>query len=273
MGSRQRRDWNHRDGSATGRGRPLAALLLGLLLCNGAAAAELRIAVAANFKQTAEEICRAFSAGHPVRCLVSSGASGLLYGKIAQGAPFDVFLSADRERPERLEREGLAVPGSRFTYALGRLVFWRPGRRVGTDLAAALADDSLQSLAIANPRSAPYGAAALEVLRATGIDAAKRYRLVQGESVGQAFQFIASGAADAGFVSAAQLLQYQSKTGRTLEGELLAVESSLHGPIEQQAVLLRVGANDPVAQAFLRYLESPPAMALIEAAGYSVPVP
>jgi molybdate transport system substrate-binding protein len=273
MDSRRRRGANHQDGSAVGRGWPLAALLLGLLLGDGVAAAELRIAVAANFKQTAGELCQAFSVEHPVRCLVSSGASGLLYGKIAQGAPFDVFLSADRERPERLEREGLAVPGSRFTYALGQLVFWRPGRRVGADLATEIADDSLHSLAIANPRSAPYGTAALEVLRAHGIDAAQRYRLVRGESVAQAFQFIASGAADAGFVSSAQLLQYQRNTGRTLEGERLAVDPSLHRPIEQQAVLLRDAATDPVAQAFLRYLKSPPALALIEAAGYSVPVP
>ncbi|HSQ70120.1 MAG TPA: molybdate ABC transporter substrate-binding protein [Steroidobacteraceae bacterium] len=273
MGSRRRRGGNHQHGSAIGRVWPLAALLLALLPGIGVAADELRIAVAANFKQTAEALCRSFSVEHPVRCVVSSGASGLLYAKIAQGAPFDVLLSADRERPERLEREGLAVAGSRFTYALGQLVFWHPGRRVGADLGAALADERLQSLAIANPRSAPYGAAALEVLRAYGIDAATQYRLVQGESVAQAFQFIASGAADAGFVSAAQLFQYQSNTGRTLEGELLPVDATLHAPIEQQAVLLRDGATDPVAQAFLRYLQSPPALALIEAAGYSTPVP
>ena len=272
MGSRRRRDGNHQRGPAIGRVWPLAALLLGLALGDGVAAAELRVAVAANFKQTAEDLCRAYTAGRPVRCVVSSGASGLLYGKIAQGAPFDVFLSADRERPERLEREGLAVQGSRFTYALGRLVFWRPGRRVGADLGAVLADDGLRSLAIANPRSAPYGAAALEVLHASGIDAATRYRLVQGESVAQAFQFIASGAADAGFVSGAQLLQYQRNTGRTPQGELLPVDASLHSPIEQQAVLLRDGATDPVAQGFLRYLQSPPALALIEAAGYATPV-
>lgn len=273
MGNWRGRGRNREKGWGVGRGWPLAALLLGLALGDGVAAAELRIAVAANFKQTAEDLCRSFSVEQPVRCVVSSGASGLLYGKIAQGAPFDVFLSADRERPERLEREGLAVPGSRFTYALGRLVFWRPGSRVGTDLGAALAEDSLRSLAIANPRSAPYGAAALEVLRANGIDAAEKYRLVQGESVAQAFQFIASGAADAGFVSVAQQLQYERNTGRKLQGEAMMVDPSLHRPIEQQAVLLRNGTTDPSGQAFLRYLKSPQALALIEAAGYSVPVP
>jgi molybdate transport system substrate-binding protein len=232
---------------------------------------DVRVAVAANFKQTADALCDAYFATRPGRCVITAGASGLLYAKAAQGAPFDVFLSADRARAEQLESAGLAVPGSRFTYAIGRLVLWRPGRPPGRDLSAVLADPALRTLAIANPGAAPYGAAALESLRALDIDPQGRYRVVQGESVAQAFQFVATGAADAGFVALSQVLEYGSRSGRSLDAEVLEVDPRLHAPIEQQAVLLAVAAEDAVAAGLLQFMRTDAARRIIAAAGYSNP--
>ena len=256
----------------------LAAALAGLLcLLSGLAAradgdaAILRVAVAANFRQAADRLCDAHFAGRDGRCVITAGASGLLYAKIVQGAPFDVFLSADSSRASALEAGGHAVPGSRFTYAVGRLVLWRPGRRAEADLSAALADPDLRTLAIANPATAPYGAAALETLRRLGIEAKTRYRIVQGESIAQAFQFVASGAAEAGFVAASQVLEYARNSGRSLDPEVIVVDASLHAPIEQQAVLLARASSMAEARSFLEYLRTPAARRIIEAAGYASP--
>ena len=231
----------------------------------------LRVAVASNFRQAADQLCDAYFVGRNGRCVITAGASGLLHAKIVQGAPFDVFLSADSSRARALESGGQAVPGSRFTYAVGRLVLWRPDRRADADLGAALADPDLRTLAIANPATAPYGVAALETLRRLGIEAKTRYRIVQGESIAQAFQFVASGAADAGFVAASQVLEYARSSGRSLDREVIVVDASLHAPIEQQAVLLERAASMAVARSFLEYLRSPAARRLIEAAGYASP--
>jgi molybdate transport system substrate-binding protein len=229
--------------------------------------------VAANFRQAAGQLCDAYFAGRAGRCVITAGASGLLYAKIVQGAPFDVFLSADASRPSALESGGYAVRGSRFTYAVGRLVLWRPGREAGADLGSALADPDLRTLAIANPATAPYGAAALETLQRLGIDAKARYRIVQGESIAQAFQFVASGAAEAGFVSASQVIEFARSSGRSLDAEVIVVDASWHAPIEQQAVLLAGASSMPEARSFLAYLRTPAARRIIEAAGYSSPRP
>lgn len=256
----------------------LAAGLAGLLClttCLTARAAGdasiLRVAVAANFRQAADQLCDAYFAGRAGRCAITAGASGLLYAKVVQGAPFDVFLSADSSRASALESGGHAVPGSRFTYAIGRLVLWRPGRKAGADLGAALADPGVRTLAIANPATAPYGVAALETLRRLDIDAKTRFRLVQGESIAQAFQFVASGAADAGFVALSQVLEYERSSGRSLDPEVIAVDPSLHAPIEQQAVLLERASATAEARSFLEYLRSPAARRIIEALGYASP--
>jgi molybdate transport system substrate-binding protein len=232
---------------------------------------EVRVAVATNFKQTLETICDAFHRRHGGRCIVSAGASGLLFAKLFQGAPFDVFLSADVARAERLESARRAVPGTRFTYAVGQLAFWRPGRPVGPDLRAALADGKLRTIAIAHPDSAPYGAAALETLRSLGIDVDERFEVVRGESVGQAFQFVASGAADAGFVAYSQVLEYEAASARSIRPEVVVVDPELHGPIEQQAVLLDAARDRDSAREFLRFLQSPDARRIIVAAGYAAP--
>ena len=232
---------------------------------------ELRVAVAANFSQTAERLCRAFFAGRPGRCVLTPGASGLLASQVAQGAPFDVFLSADRARAQRLEVEGLAVPGTRFSYAIGRLVLWAPAHTGSADLKTILSGGSVRTLAIANPASAPYGTAALETLRALGIDPAGRLRIVQGENVAQTLQFVASGAADAGFVAMSQVLEYEASSGTSIAQQVVEVDPSLHAPIEQQAVLLTKAASNDDARDLLDFLRSDAAGRIIQAAGYALP--
>ena len=231
----------------------------------------LRIAVASSFSQTAERLCRAFFTGRSGRCVLTPGASGLLASQIAQGAPFDVLLSADRRRAERLEAEGLAASGSRFTYAIGRLVLWAPGHGAGEDLRAILSSGSVRTLAIANPGSAPYGSAALETLRALGIDPKGRLRIVKGENAAQAFQFVASGAADAGFVALSQVMDYEATSGTSITHEVFAVDPALHAPIEQQAILVRRASPSPIAREWLEFLRSDTAGRIIVAAGYALP--
>jgi molybdate transport system substrate-binding protein len=229
------------------------------------------VGVASNFLQTADRICRAYFTGRPGRCVLTPGASGLLASQIAQGAPFDVFLSGDLRRAQRLEVEGLAVLGSRRTYAIGRLVLWVPGRAGNGGLREALAGEGISTLAIAKPLAAPYGEAALETLRALGVRTEGRYRIVQAESVAQAFQFVASGAADAGFVAYAQVLQYEAATGRSVAHEVVHVDPGLHQPIEQQAVLLASAAANDEARALLEFLGSDPARRIIAESGYLLP--
>jgi molybdate transport system substrate-binding protein len=242
------------------------ALLIGLLAGVPAAtlAAEtVRIAVASNFATLARQLATDFEADHPYRVVLSVGATGKHYAQIVNGAPFDVFLAADSARPERLEREGRSVPGSRFVYAVGELVAWAP-RLPGLEFPAALLDDSADRIAIANPRLAPYGRAAQEVLQALGAWDALRPKIVRGENVGQALQFVHSGNADVGLVAHAQL--------RALDGSATGshwvVPRHLYSPIEQQAVLLR---DHAAPRAFLAYLRSDEARALIRAGGYRTP--
>ncbi len=257
------------------RWMPLTALVVlacaAFVVRAAAVSRELKVAVAANFKPTLEQLCTAFFAGRAGRCVVTSGASGLIYAKLAQGAPFDLFLSADRARAERLEQDGLAVRGTRFTYAIGQLVLWHPGGAAGTDLRTALADPRIRSLAIASPATAPYGAAAVETLRALGLATDGRYRVVQGESVAQTFQFVASGAADAGFVALAQVIEAPPALRGRIEREVTPVDASLHSAIEQQAVVLRAAADRETARALLEFMRTAEGRRIIEAAGYRVP--
>jgi molybdate transport system substrate-binding protein len=252
-----------------------ALVLLGVAHGRAAWAAaspgDLRVAVASSFSQTAERLCRAFFTGRPGRCVLTPGASGLLASQVAQGAPFDVFLSADRKRAERLEVEGLAVAGSRFTYATGRLVLWAPAHASVEDLKTILSSVSVRVVAIANPASAPYGAAALETLHTLGIDAAGQSRIVQGANAAQAFQFVERGAADAGFVAMSQVLEYEASSGTSIAHEIVAVDPALHAPIEQQAVLLVGAASNATARDLLEFLRSDTAGRIIAAAGYDVP--
>ncbi|WP_242521758.1 molybdate ABC transporter substrate-binding protein [Motiliproteus sp. SC1-56] len=221
-------------------------------------AAETRVAVASNFTTTAKALAADFErrTGHRVR--ISFGSTGKLYTQIYNGAPFDVFLAADAARPARAEREGLAVPGTRFTYARGKLALW------STDDAPEqrLRQGAYQRLAIANPKTAPYGAAATRLLEQLGL-AALRDRLVMGENIAQTYQFVATGNADLGLIAVSQL-------DRARPGHHWLVPESLYPPIPQQAVLLKQGERSRAARAFLDYLDQPPAQAIIAGYGYGV---
>lgn len=241
-------------------------LSLVLLLAGGASpafAAEVRVAVAANFTEPAREIGAAFAAATGHRAIFSFGASGQFYAEIRQGAPFEIFLSADRERPQKAEADGLTVPGSRFTYAVGRLVLYSRAPALVDPGGQVLRRQAFAKLAIADPVTAPYGAAAVQTLQHLGLYTALKQKLVRGSSIAQAYQFVSTGAAELGFVALSQVIGQNG-------GSRWLVPARFHDPIEQQAVLLRTGANDPAARAFLHFLKSPRAVAIIRRYGYEV---
>jgi molybdate transport system substrate-binding protein len=228
------------------------------------AADEIRVAVASNFRQTMDALASRFQADTGHQVTVIAGSTGKHYSQIVNGAPFDAFFSADVERPLRLEREGRIIPGSRITYALGGIVLWSPKADLVDEDGAILLTGAFNHLAIANPLLAPYGAAARQVLEALGVWERLRSKLVRGENIGQAFQFVVSGNADLGFVSRAQL----TIAGRSGEGSAWEPPQALYRPIEQQAVLLRDTAT---GRAFMEDVQSVGARALIRAYGYDVP--
>lgn len=223
-------------------------------------AAEIRVAVASNFIAAAQELAQQFEreSGHRVK--LSFGSTGKHYAQILHGAPFDLFLAADVLRPQHLEQEGRIVPDSRFTYALGQLVLWSPTQGMVDPQGAVLKRGDFRYLAIANPKLAPYGRAAKEVIEALGMQQQLVGRMVRGESVGQAFQFVKSGNAALGLVAYAQVQRQQ--------GSLWQIPESLYTPIEQQAVLL---TTRPTATAFVEYLRSEAALEIIRAYGYRTP--
>ncbi len=227
-----------------------------------ARAGEVHVAVATNFAKAARALGAAFTAETGHRAVLSDGSTGKLYAQIVSGAPFQVFLAADVERPRRLEAEGRAVAGTRFAYAFGRLVLWSPdpARITGE---TALTSDDFRYLAIANPELAPYGAAARELLQQLDLWDRLQRRIVRGEDIGQAFQFVATGNAELGLVALSQV------SGRG--GSQWIVPPDRYAPIEQQAVLLEPGRDDPAAHAFLEFLRGDAARAQIERAGYGVP--
>lgn len=235
-----------------------------------AAQEPVRVAVAANFKQTMDRLAAEFvKQTGELAPLVTSGASGLLYSQIAQGAPFDVFFSADQERPARLEQDGLIVPGSRYTYAVGRLVVWRPGRAWSGTLEQALKAPGVKVVSIANPAVAPYGVAAQQVLDRLGLWASPPFRIVQGESLGQAFQFVATGNAQLGFIALSQVKEATSPARAGIATEVLEVDPKLYAPIAQDAVRLKRSAGNAAVARFLDFVRSPEGRAMIAAAGYA----
>ena len=240
----------------------IATLGLAALLCGApAAAAEIRVAVATNFTAAMAALVERFEAHGAHEVLVSFGSTGNHYAQIKNGAPFDAFFSADVERPRLLEQEGVAVAGSRFLYAVGRLALW--SSRVGyvDGDGRVLETGDFRHLAIANPELAPYGAAARDVLTARGVWDSVQPRLVRGQDIGQAYSFVATGNAELGFVAYAQIKKPDGKA----TGSYWLVPESLHQPIEQQAVLLR---DTPAARAFLEFVQSEEARAIIRDYGY-----
>ena len=229
-----------------------------------ASAEEALIAVAANFAEALAEVERAFEGAGRHRLRVAVGSTGKLYAQILHGAPFDILLAADQERPILLERAGLAVRGSRRTYAVGRLALWSADpERIQGDVPTLLADGSFRRLAMANPALAPYGVAAREVLQGFGLYAALREKIVTAENIGQTYAMVATGNAEIGFVAA-------SAPRATGEGSRWDVPSDLHAPIRQDAALLARAANNVAAQEFLDFLHGKRAGAIISAFGYGV---
>jgi molybdate transport system substrate-binding protein len=247
--------------------RPVRIFAVGLvaaLLQLGASAStanEIRVAVASNFAATMEEIAGRFEkiSGHEVT--VVAGSTGKHYAQIRNGAPFHAFFAADAERPKRLEAEGMALPGSRFIYAVGKLVLWSPKADYVDPAGTILEHGDFRHLAVANPMLAPYGRAAREVLAKRGRWQALQHRMVRGENVSQAFQFVKSGNAELGFVARSQI----HRQGRATTGSWWEIPDALYTPIEQQAVLLQ---DDSPARDFLIFVRSEEALKIIRAHGY-----
>jgi molybdate transport system substrate-binding protein len=244
--------------------------LLGALLATVvqvANAGEVNAAVAANFTAPVQQIAELFQkeTGHTVK--FSFGSSGKFYSQIKEGAPFDVFLAADEKNPKLLEEEGLAVKDSRFVYALGKLVLWSAKPGFVDDKGAVLGKDGFNKVAYADPKLAPYGLAAQETFQKMKLWDKVQSKLVTGESITQTYQFAATGNADLAFIALSQI----TKDGKVTEGSWWIVPSDMYTPIKQSAVQLSA-AKDPVAaKAFMTFLKSEKALAIIRGFGYGLP--
>jgi molybdate transport system substrate-binding protein len=235
-------------------------------VCPPAFAASTIVAVAANFTEPMTAIAEVFekATGHSAK--LSFGSSGKFVAQIENGAPFEVFLSADAEKPEQLEKRQMAVVGSRFTYAVGKLVLWSAKPGYVDDQGRILERGGFKHLALADPKLAPYGEAAVEVLQNKGLFDKLQPMLVLGENISQTYQFISTGNAELGFVALSQVIE----DGRIAKGSAWLVPEALHAPIRQDAVLLNKGAENPAAVALMQFLKSPEARAIIQKYGYSL---
>lgn len=238
---------------------------LGLVLslgCQSVVAEEFTIAVASNFTSTLEKIRQEFEASTEHRVTVVSGSSGRLFAQISNGAPFDLFLSADAQKPQALEEAGLIGQGQRSVYALGRLALYSNQADMFVEGPEILRSDTVKRLAIANPRVAPYGAAAISVLTQLGLEEQLRPRLVQGENIAQAYQFVDSGNAQLGFVALSQVLD------RPESGSYWEVPAQMHAPLVQELAVVKDGEG---VRAFLVFLKRSDIRALIARSGYELP--
>lgn len=247
-------------------GFAIGPVLAGVILAGLAAPAvadEVKVAIASNFTAAANEIAAAFKVETGHEAVLIFGATGKLYAQIVSEAPFEVYLAADDQRPALAEAEGLAVPGSRFTYAIGRIALYS----IDPDLVDAegrvLVSDRFNRLAIGNPDTAPYGAAAMQALTALGLAEKLAPKLVRGDNIAQALQFVVTGNAELGFVARSQLVDLP-------QGSRWPVPDALYQPIRQDAVLLNKGAGNPAAVAFLAFLKSAEGRAIIEKFGYGL---
>lgn len=247
--------------------RYLAALQLVLsTLIATTNAAEVHVAVAANFAAPMKKIAAGFNKDTGHTALLSVGATGQFYAQIKHGAPFDVFLSADDETPARLEKEGDAIAGTRFTYATGKLVLWSSTPGFVDNQGNVLETASFSHLAIANPQTAPYGVAAVEVLKARGLAERLASKMVQGANISQTWQFVTTGNAELGFIALSQVF----KDGRIPAGSAWIVPDNLYRPLRQDAVVLRGGTGNAAADALISYLKSDKAKAVIRSYGYDL---
>jgi molybdate transport system substrate-binding protein len=231
-----------------------------------ASAEEVRVAVAANFTAPMQQIAAEFEkdTGHKTQLVF--GSTGKFYAQISNGAPFEVLLAADAATPSKLVSEGSAVAPSRMTYAIGKLVLWSSKPGLVDDQGAVLRKADFAHLAYCNPALAPYGAAAVQAMRSLGVFDALRPKLVQGENITQAYQFVASGNADIGFVALSQVL----KDGKLTAGSAWIVPAGLYEPIRQDAVILDKGRGKPAAEALMKYLKGEKARSIIKSFGYEL---
>ncbi|BBR53553.1 MULTISPECIES: molybdate ABC transporter substrate-binding protein [Pseudomonas] len=243
-----------------------AGVLAGLITLNSAWADEVQVAVAANFTAPLQAIAKDFEKDTGHKLVVASGATGQFYAQIKNGAPFDVFLAADDSTPAKLEQEKAIVPGSRFTYAIGTLALWSAKPGYVDDKGEILKQNTFQHLAIANPKTAPYGLAATQVLDKLNLTETTQAKLVEGQNITQAFQFVSTGNAELGFVALSQIY----KDGKLQSGSAWIVPAPLHEPIRQDAVILEKGKDNPAAKALFDYLKGPKAAAVIKSYGYDL---
>lgn len=248
---------------------PVSGLLLALglgVFALGVRAAEVQVAVAANFTAPMQRIAADFEKDTGHKAMVAFGATGKLYAQIKNGAPFEVFLAADNTTPARLESEGDTVKGTRFTYAVGKLVLWSAKEGYVDPKGDVLKSAAYQHLSLANPKTAPYGAAAMAVLAKLGLSETVVDRMVQGENITQAYQFVATGNAELGFVALSQVF----KDGKVSAGSAWIVPADLYDPIRQDAVIMTRGIDNPAAKALVDYLKGPKAASVIKSYGYDL---
>jgi molybdate transport system substrate-binding protein len=244
----------------------LLLLVIAMSLPMVTMAGEVSVAVASNFTAPMKAIAQAFERDTGHKAILSFGATGQFYAQIKNGAPFAVLLAADDETPARLEREGVAVPGTRFTYATGKIVLWSKKADLVDTNGEILKTGKFDKLALANPKLAPYGAAAMQVLEKLNLTKQLGPKLVEASNIGQTFQFVSSGNAALGFVALSQVFE----NGKLKEGSGWVVPSNLYSPIKQDAVLLTSGKANVAAQALLQYLRSDKAKAIIVSFGYDL---
>jgi molybdate transport system substrate-binding protein len=244
----------------------MPAILLALAFSTLLHAGTVQVAVAANFTAPMNAIAADFEKETGHKALLSFGATGKFYAQIKSGAPFDVFLSADDETPRKLEQEGDAVPGTAFTYATGRLVLWsvRPG--FVDAQGQVLKTGTFNKLAVAAPKLAPYGAAAMETLARLGLQDTLSTKFVLGESIGQTFSFVSTGNAELGFVALSQVMAQ----GQIKSGSAWVVPANLHSPLRQDAAILTRGKTNPAATALMNFLKTDKVRAIIRSYGYEI---
>jgi len=240
--------------------------VLSSLLSLIAYAGEVQVAVAANFTAPMQEIAALFEKDSGHKAILSFGATGKFYAQINNGGPFEILLSADDETPTKLEKEGMGVPGTRVTYATGRLVLWSAKSDYVDGKGEVLKKGEFNHLSLANPKTAPYGAAAIQVMTKLSLLSALQPKIVQGENITQAYQFVASGNAELGFVALSQIY----RNGMLTSGSAWFIPSNLHNPIKQDAVILVKGKSNPVATALMQYLQTNKAKSIIKSYGYEL---
>ena len=242
------------------------AVLATALVFGSAHADEVQVAVAANFTAPIQALAASFEQDTGHKLVASYGATGQFYTQIKNGAPFEVFFSADDSTPQKLENEGDTVKGSRFTYAVGTLALWSPQAGYVDANGEVLKRNQFKHLSIANPKAAPYGLAATQVLAKQGLSDQVKDKLVEGQNITQAYQFVSTGNAELGFVALSQIY----KDGKVTRGSAWIVPAALHDPIKQDAVILNKGKDSAAAKALVEYLKGPKAAAVIKSYGYEL---